>query len=77
VVDGANHRAGQQGETGPPWQMMTLMMMMTMMMMMMMMMMISPFGQLGLWAPSSGVRDGFTSSMFSHTPVGEKSGHPH
>jgi hypothetical protein len=29
---------------------------MTMMMMMMMMMMIlSPFGQLGLWAPSSGV----------------------
>jgi hypothetical protein len=26
-----------------------------MMMMMMMMMMISPFGQLGLWVPSSGV----------------------
>jgi hypothetical protein len=28
---------------------------------MMMMVMISPFGQLGLWAPSSGVLDVFTS----------------
>jgi hypothetical protein len=32
-----------------------MMMMMIMMMIMMMMMMISPFGQHGLWAPSSGV----------------------
>jgi hypothetical protein len=29
--------------------------------MMMMMMMISPFDQLGLWAPYSGVQDVFTS----------------
>jgi hypothetical protein len=34
-----------------------MMMMMMMMMIMMMLMMISPFGQLGLWAPSSGVQD--------------------
>jgi hypothetical protein len=34
---------------------------MMMMMMMMMMMIISLFGQLGLWAPSSGVRAVFTS----------------
>jgi hypothetical protein len=35
-----------------------------MMMMMVMMMIISPFGQLGLWAASSGVRDVFTSTAY-------------
>jgi hypothetical protein len=40
--------------------MMMMMMMMIMMMMMMMMPIISPFGQLGLWAPSSGAGDVFT-----------------
>jgi hypothetical protein len=34
---------------------------------MMMMMIISPFGQLGLWAPSSGVRDVFTSTAHAFT----------
>ena len=37
---------------------MIMMMMMVMIMIMMIMMIISPFGQLGLWAPSSGVLDG-------------------
>jgi hypothetical protein len=43
--------------------MMTMMMllMMMMMMMLMMLMMISPFGQPGLWVPSSGARVAFTS----------------
>jgi hypothetical protein len=51
--------------------------MMMMMMMTMMMMIISPFGQLGLWAPSSG-RETYShqSQMLSHTPVIEESGHP-
>jgi hypothetical protein len=31
---------------------------------MMIMKIISPFGQLGLWAPSSGVRDVFTSMVW-------------
>jgi hypothetical protein len=34
------------------------------MMMIMMMMIMSPSGQLGLWAPSSGVRDAFTSAAY-------------
>jgi hypothetical protein len=42
--------------------MMMMLLMMMMMMMLMMMMMISLFGQLGLWPPSSGVRDVFTST---------------
>jgi hypothetical protein len=45
----------------------TTMMMMMMMIMMMMMMMIIPFGQLGLWAPSAGVRDVFTSTAYVFT----------
>jgi hypothetical protein len=53
--------------------------MMTMMMMMMMMIM-SPFGQLGLWAPSSGVDPRRIHInrvyMFSQTLVNEESGHP-
>jgi hypothetical protein len=42
-----------------------------MMMMMMMMMIISPFGQLGLWVPSSGVRDVYTSIAYvsQNSPV--------
>jgi hypothetical protein len=36
---------------------------------MMMMMIISPLGQLGLWAPASGVCDVFTSIMYVKTCV--------
>jgi hypothetical protein len=45
-----------------------MMMMMMMMMMIMMMMIMSPFVHLGLWAPSSGVRDVFRINRirFSH-----------
>jgi hypothetical protein len=51
--------------------MMMMMMMMTMTMMMMMtmimvMMIISPFGELGVWAPSSGVRDYLGCSLDYH-----------
>jgi hypothetical protein len=38
-----------------------------MMMMMMMMMRISPFGQLGLWVPSFGGRDVYTSSTYAYS----------
>jgi hypothetical protein len=48
-----------------------------MILMMMMMIIISPFGQLGLWAPSSEVEMySHKSCMFSHHPVIEESGHP-
>jgi hypothetical protein len=41
-------------------------------------MIISPLGQFGLWAPSSGVRDVFTSGMyvFTYPPVIEEWAHP-
>jgi hypothetical protein len=46
---------------------MLMMMMLLLLLMMMMMIMISPFGQLGLWAPSSGVRDVSTSAVNAFT----------
>jgi hypothetical protein len=44
-----------------------MMMMILIMMMMMMMMIMSPLGQLGLRAPSSGVREVFTSTAHVFT----------
>jgi hypothetical protein len=44
------------------------------------MMSVSPCGQLGLWAPSSGARVVFTSTVYDFTydfPVIKKSGHPY
>jgi hypothetical protein len=55
-----------------------MMMMMMMMMTLMTLMIISPFDQLGLWAPFSGVRDVFTSTAYvvKSLSVIEESGHP-
>jgi Ca2+/Na+ antiporter len=46
---------------------MRMRMRMRMMMMMMMMIMISPFGQLGLWAPVSGVRNVYATTVYVFT----------